>query len=184
MADKNAPIRADQVEKGDSLLYGSLTKGIENATVTKIDTVIRDHAYQPLTPSGKMVVNGIAASSYVSIHDDAAKSIIDIVTVGLSEQTIFHWWLAPYRMVCMGVSSSFCENKGGIVPWLQFGLGLAKFGEKQYFVVQILGLAVVFFVLNVFMVAETPFSSRFRLVGMAVVAAAFTKMRRQIGGKK
>ena len=64
---QRSPIRADQVQLGDSIQ----TSTPASTPVTKISTVQNQGLFMPLTQSGKIMVNGILASSYVSIQDDA-----------------------------------------------------------------------------------------------------------------
>ena len=102
----------------------------------------------PLTKSGTIVVNGIKASTYVSIFDDAP-SIVHLFgsVFRLSEQRLLHWWLSPYRLVCMTLSSDFCKddyNEEGIANWLVIGRHIAVTGERFSRKVQLVGLFVVF----------------------------------------
>ena len=123
------PMRADQLQVGDQLLSGS--------TITKISTISRKGAYMPLTPSGRILVEGQAASNYVSLLDYAPTiSNNPFLRLGMSEHFLMHAWMAPYRMVCFGLrqqhssSSYWCEqlqdeeqphSSDGILKWLLTG---------------------------------------------------------------
>jgi hypothetical protein len=60
--------------------------------------------YAPATESGKLLVSGVIASSYVSLMDE------DIVSSNM-QATLSHMALAPLRMVCTIGSFSICENE-------------------------------------------------------------------------
>ena len=171
------PIRADAVRVGDQLLKGSTSE--ESVPVTKIERMIRHGAYQPLTPSGFLVVNDIVASAYLSIQEDTPK-IVDLFEgfFSTSEQKLFHWWLAPYRTICLGVSSELCvydayllgkRNEEGILYWLLVGLRLAEIGEQQHWIVQWIGIFLVASMLGIFIIAETFFDCRWISATMLVV---------------
>ena len=134
----------------------------EYIEVTKVTSVVRNGAYLPLTPDGTIVVNGVLSSTYVSI--DHITPEITGRFLGLSQHNLFHWWLAPYRMVCLGISSKLYENdydeQDGIIYWLKFGETLAEFGEKQHPLLQFLGVTIVFAGLFVLVVAEYLICSR------------------------
>lgn len=176
LAGQENPVRADTVRVGDtliqSMLWGNHTgsrSSHENVRVTYINYITRKGAYQPLTPCGNIVVNEIAASAYVSIQH-VAPSIVGLSTASvMPQQMLFHWWLAPYRMFCMGLSTKLCEddyNDEGIIYWLGLGQSIAEFGDRQAFVVQVVGLAIFFAIFCPVMVVEAFFGVRLGLVGM------------------
>ena len=82
------------------------------------------------------------ASSYVSIVATAPNVVHQPLIDGwLSEHGLLHLWLTPYRMYCMGVSSQGCSlpaGEKGILKYLLFGETLAKFGNEQSFMVQVM----------------------------------------------
>jgi hypothetical protein len=94
-------VRADKIQAGDKLSSGQ--------TVTKVSTTKKQGLYMPLTVDGTIVVNGILASSYVSIMEEAPRTVHAALGYIKNEQNLLHWWLAPYRMMCMGVSSKICS---------------------------------------------------------------------------
>lgn len=154
--DTVSPVPANAVSVGDLLLR--YNNGIrEEVTVTDIKMITKQGAYLPLTSDGTIVVNDIAASAYVSIQPQAPKILGMIDAAFISEQTVFHWWLSPYRMICAGVSSTLCEsdyNEEGIIFWLSFGEWIAEFGEQQPVIVQWAGLVLVGSALAVMAFAE------------------------------
>ena len=139
------PIRADQIQVGDSLSVLTAEHEWHASTVTKIHLeVSRTGAYLPLTPEGRILVNGVLLSTYVSIQPKVP-NILRIF--GVTEQFLFHLWLVPYRMVCLGLSSSLCKNDydgtNGIAHWLNIGLRFAEFGERQSPPMQWMGVSLV-----------------------------------------
>ena len=165
VAGAKDPIRADIVTTGDALVR----VGAEAVLVTKVDKVLRKGAYLPLTPSGMIVVNGVAASTYVSIDDEAP----DIVQqFGISQQNLFHWWLTPYRMTCMGLSSKVCQEdfaENGIIHWLNFGEKFAMYGQQQHWIIQKIGVTILSLFLLVFVASEAVFGPKYGLPGSLVI---------------
>lgn len=131
--------RADQIEAGDLLV--SADQG--PVTVTAINTIMRKGIYMPLTQSGKVVVDGILSSCYVSIEEEAPNAIETSMAL-LSEETILHLWLSPIRMLCMGVSPAYCNsyNKEGILSWLDLGRSILRYAEQQSILVQVFLLGI------------------------------------------
>lgn len=127
-------VRADTVQVGDAMSTGG------GATiVTKLSSVEKKGLYMPLTPSGKIVVDGILASSYVSISEHAPNVVNHPLIHGwLSEDALLHLYLSPYRLYCMGLAPHGCQlPENGIIPYLQWGQQLAEFGNEQTFGMQI-----------------------------------------------
>jgi Hint module len=131
---KTDPVRADSLRVGDELLHQSMdTSAATPARITKIEIVLRQGLYQPLTKDGTIVVDGLQASTYVSVADLSPR----VVELGLnvfSEQSGFHLFMAPYHFVCTKISSELCvndhsEEENGINYYLAFGKRLLGFGE-------------------------------------------------------
>lgn len=170
MHGQRDPIRADTLQVGDQILV-AVDSRIANSdnnndnsssnnattiyeqqfattTITRIESVVRHGAYLPLTPSGTIVVNGIAASGYVSISHHAPSIVLDkfVTQIGISEHDMFHQWLTPYRVMCLYLvpDYSYCHYDGmftsqGILKWLSWGQDFAEFGNSQHPLLQILG---------------------------------------------
>jgi hypothetical protein len=134
--------RADLLQIGDRLFH---VESQNQVTVTDIQRAQKKGLYMPLTPSGEIVVNGVLASNYISISD-TAPGVVEHSQMffPMNEQTLSHWWMSPVRMLCMGVSSSFCSNgfegssayevkeeDKGILPWLLVGRHSAHVAEHQ-----------------------------------------------------
>ena len=135
--------RADNVKAGDTLLH---VEDQENVKVISVEKATKTGLYMPLTPSGTIVVNGLLASNYISISD-THPGVVEHSQMffPMNEQTLSHWWMSPARMLCMGVSSTFCsdgsesyssayevsEGDKGILPWLLMGRHFAHVAEHQ-----------------------------------------------------
>ena len=83
-----------------SLLYSELVIG----AFTDLEKLM------PLTADGSIIVDDVAASNYVSIDHEASNSVKTARGYVQNEHNLLHWWMAPYRMMCMGVSSRFCNT--------------------------------------------------------------------------
>jgi hypothetical protein len=157
---EHALIPAAEISVGDILVQSNVDSEQVHAAVTKIALVKNTGLYMPLTPSGTIVVNGISASAYVSL--DSPKVATDAKWLfGLSDPGLQHLWLAPHRMLCMGVSSKFCgtkedsnnfnTNDEGILNTLFHAKQLLEFAEEHgFFLRMVIGIPifVVFAVLN------------------------------------
>ena len=183
LAHRPAPVRADKLKKGDNLIFKCLAcESTEAATITMIKTVTQNGAYLPLTPDGTIVVNNIAASSYVSIDHNTPAIVSHF---GLSQHQLFHWWLSPYRMVCMGISSNLCLNDyagNRIIHWLNIGLYFAKFGEKRHKILQALGVTIVTLLLAILNVTELALGPRLGI--LVLLLLLFISVSRIIGLRK
>lgn len=178
---KDHPIRADSIQAGDMLLQVSPDAATPLSPVTKIDKVTRNGAYMPLTKDGHIVVDGVLASTYVSILDHAPAVITKYRNV-VTEDSLLHGWLAPYRMVCLGISTHLCQNdynEEGIAYWLAIGKYIASVGNDWGSVSQMVGLVVLGFFMAVFVALEallmflgtpTGFVSAVLLLGLALKA--------------
>jgi len=187
-------VRADAVKVGDVLLLsGSSSKFSEKATVTAIDTVTKPGAYMPLTPDGTIIVNGIQASAYVSIEDQAKKVTDNLAFYGFSEQNLNQWWLSPYRMLCMGVSSKFCSSNlnmviseeedaslVGILKPLLLGRSYAELvNDVGFFMHHLVGIPTVLF-LGFFVLVEKMFGPSMAPTALAaLVTLSFWRIRQK-----
>ena len=178
---QRSPIRADKVQVGDAVQ--TTTTGSNHVVVTKISMVQKRGLYMPLTPSGKIVVNGILSSSYVSIEDDAPAIVQHpLLQFWLSEHMLSHLWMAPFRMLCMGVSSKFCvehpRSEEGILDWLLTGQALAKWANNQSMIFQVPIGVLTFVALVGAFAAETVFGAAFAPLALLAVVALAVRRRR------
>jgi len=173
------PIRSASVQVGD-VLYGDQDARL---TVQKVESVVyQDGAYAPLTPSGQMFVNGIQASAYASLQKVRGEEYAELangVLMPISQQTVIHMHLALYRMVCLGISSSFCDNATKDVTgkplWVDWGMKLVDLADQQIVPVQVMMGIIYLLVVVPFYIMEVLFGSKFAPVVMFMAAfAAFT----------
>jgi hypothetical protein len=94
---KTRPIRSDSIQVGD-ILRGHNGSA---STVTKISTIKRSGLYNPLTPSGTIVVGGIAASAYNDLEKYVASQGGSMAAL-YANQDFMHLALSPFRLLCMG----------------------------------------------------------------------------------
>ncbi|CAB9510127.1 Hint module [Seminavis robusta] len=144
-------LQASKLRLND-ILYG---KGESEYVVTKLQHVTRRGAYLPLTKEGKVLVNGIVASAYVSIFDDAP-SVISLVTKVVSEETFFGLFVSPFRLICgkmsftdVCTSESMFDKETGIWHWLLWGQRLTISVDGANAVLQVVGVALALVVLAI-----------------------------------
>jgi hypothetical protein len=171
VADKVNPVRADSIKVGDVLRSASDA----DATVIKISNIQRKGVYAPLTPSGSVVVDGVLASSYISLQSNA-KEFVELqggITPGMSQHDYVHLGLSPFRLVCMGISSSLCSsyNEDGMPHYAAFGIKLNKWAHAQNVALQTLTLLAVILLSGVCMMLENTFSATY--APLVVFAAGF-----------
>ena len=110
------PVRADSVVVGDSL-QGKGGSG-SSMKVTKINKVERHGLYAPFTVEGTVVVDGVKASSYISLQ--AGNDFVELENgaslLGMTQHDYVHMGLSPMRLLCVGISSHYCstDNEAGM----------------------------------------------------------------------
>mmetsp|Transcript_27131 Transcript_27131/g.30017 ORF Transcript_27131/g.30017 Transcript_27131/m.30017 type:complete len:190 (+) Transcript_27131:2-571(+) len=120
---------------GDTLLFdkndnhrSNLSSSIRITSITSIP-IPKGGYMAPFTPSGKIVVNGIMASSFVDLFDDTTTKVL-LPFKKLSPQWIAHAFEFPHRMICSG-ASLFCGtetyDENGISNWVSKPLQLSQY---------------------------------------------------------
>jgi hypothetical protein len=124
-------IPASSVKEGNVLLNGSG----EHVTVVTIRNVQTSGFFAPFTPSGKIVVDNILASSFVAFEGEKAVSVVGI--------PISYQWLAqafefPHRLVChyLGQCSQESYNEHGISAWVALPLEFFEWALRQNLLVR------------------------------------------------
>ena len=184
---KYEAVRADEVKIGDILKFALPGSKASEAKVTKIGEVSKKGMYMPLTPSGSLVVNGLLASSYVSIREEAPSVVDSLWLFGMTEHNLLHWWLAPHRLMCLGINSKLCGNKKaggnrneeGIVNWLVFGKGLAEWANGLVSLIRVILLGVAILMLGVIVLLENVFGPALVPPVFAIVGADLLWKNRQ-----
>lgn len=148
---KKDPVPSQAIQVGDVLRIGDSQTG---STVTEIKNVDRKGIYAPLTTGGTLLVDGVAASSYIYLEENMSF---------VSDQYLLQLSLSPFRMLCQGVSSKFCDtssyNEDGMPYYVQYGLEILRWVLGGNFVTRAVGFAIVLLFLGFCQLAEGIFGS-------------------------
>jgi hypothetical protein len=143
--ETRGPVPAFAVLSGDRLKMADK----DVAEVTKITKVNRVGAFAPFTESGTIVVNGVLASSYVSLQDEQSGKF----ALGGFKAFPMHWLAhslqAPHRLICH-LNMNICANETytdeGISNWVYRPLLFSKWIVSQHPVVlALLSVPIVLF---------------------------------------
>jgi hypothetical protein len=116
--DNTGAIPASAVKIGDKVVMAS---GSVEAVVD-IKSVVRKGAFAPFTPSGTVVVNGVKASSFVSLQESSSVLVIGGVPTGLSYQWLAHTFELPHRVWCSYAGDCTTETYvEGVSVWVSSG---------------------------------------------------------------
>jgi len=124
-------VPAFAVSVGDRVLGA----GKNVAEVTKITKVTRAGAFAPFTESGTIVVNGVLASSYVSLQDDESGSFVIGGTKTFPMHWLSHSLQAPHRLIChlnMNICANETYTSSGISHWVYHPLLFSKWIIRQH----------------------------------------------------
>lgn len=175
LKDHSNPIRADSIKVGDEL------KGLDKTkVVSKLAHVQKQGLYAPFTPDGTLVVNGLKVSAYVSLQD-SAKEYLELqggAQLFLSQHQYVHIALSPFRLFCMGVSStSVCTHydENGLPHFVAFGIKLNEWVHSfQSKVVQALAYLVILIATGACFGIEMVFGPRFAPTAIVVLVGMFS----------
>jgi len=162
-ANTRVPVVAKSLKLGDKLLLAS----DENSScgITKITKIVKNGAYAPFTASGKLVVNGIVASSYVSLTGNS------YYLAGL----VSHHWLAhvlttPLRFFCKYGECNHTYNTDGV--WTSIPLDFVQsMLSKSSMFYQVLILIPLILINLSLMAIETMLTTSFGFFGVLTTAA-------------
>jgi len=170
---KRNPVRADSIKVHDALQG----QNNEAAPVTEVRKITRNGRYAPLTTGGSLVVNGIKASSYVTMQKDGVEFAMILGTpVPVSQHDIVHMTLSPLRMLCLGMSSGYCKshNDEGIQLFVSHGMKLVEHCEKwNSRLLQMFALVAYVVVLSLFLGVESIFGPTWAAWVVVGAATAF-----------
>ena len=198
VAGKVNPVAAGSVQVGDFLLRAAgphpencnnLENGNNPVAVHKIKTIVgKDGVFARLTPSGTIVVDGVEASTYVSLQkslkdgyvdDDGYPRLANGMVVPISQQVGIHMTTSMFRMICMGVTASACGgsdadngDRDGLLIWVDYGIMFATFAQERSVVVQWIMLIVALLFFAPIYVMEAAFGPRH--APLIVFALAFS----------
>lgn len=109
-------VPASFVKVGDRL---SAAK--EDVMVEKIQVVRRKGVYAPFTESGTIIVNGIVASSYITLQPGSGSLKISDIDTGMSVHQLSHYFQGFHRAACK-LRWSWCVNEKytneGVSTWV------------------------------------------------------------------
>ncbi|KAI2489007.1 hypothetical protein MHU86_25590 [Fragilaria crotonensis] len=125
---KDHSVPAGILKQGDTLLLpnGELT------TIRNIDTIDRRGMYAPFTLSGRVVVNGIVASSYVSMQPTSEYLLLGkSLSTPFTLQWLAHAFEAPHRLAYrLGIAREG-HTKQGVSLWVTVPLQFATWLVQQ-----------------------------------------------------
>jgi hypothetical protein len=174
------PIRADSIQVGDVLRSTTA----EGGKVTKIGTVTRTGLYAPLTPSGSVVVDGIVASSYISLQSSAMEyvELKGGISTGMSQQDYVHMGLSPLRLVCMGISSRLCaetkNNEYGMPYYAAFAVQVNQWAHSQNIFVQTLVLLAVPILTGICLLLENTFGPSWAPLAVLLIGVVYGMVKK------
>jgi len=131
---KKRAVPASMLKVGDSLLLSSSSD--ELVAIESIKTVKRVGAYAPFTASGTVVVNGIVASSYISMQKDSDVVVLGNFPTPLTYQWVAHVFETPHRLAYSIGYGMDGDNADGVSQWDPHGV--AQWIVKQNAIVMTL----------------------------------------------
>jgi hypothetical protein len=99
--------------------------------------VVRDGVYAPFTTSGTIMVSGVAASSYVTLHqENSSMLILGRWQLPLSIHWLCHTFQTPHRLVCFVMGTDYCRkvetyNADGISNWAEIPYFLFRWVQQN-----------------------------------------------------
>lgn len=90
------------------------------------------------SPSGTISVDGVKASSFVSLQNDSSVLTVAGISTGLSHQWVARTFEFPHRVWCTGVSTCISEkyDANGVSTWLTIPLAVFRWFVGQGAIVQ------------------------------------------------
>jgi len=115
ITNKKGAIPALLIEIGDELIDSQGKSDV----VIAISSAVRRGRFAPFTSSGKLIVDGITVSNYVSLQDSAFFTVGSVATP-FTHQWLAHTFMAPFRFYCSYISRCTVGryNKEGLSIWV------------------------------------------------------------------
>jgi hypothetical protein len=122
-------VPAGSLAIGDELV---LKDGKSSSAIVKIQTVVRNGAYAPFTESGKLVVSGVLASSFVSMEPESGNVVMFSIKFA-SHQWLAHVFQTPHRLyyTLFGSSNNESYTQEGLSHWVAGPLEAARWWTKH-----------------------------------------------------
>lgn len=132
-------VSKDQTKPASSLSLGDSvwTANGTEATVTRIQTVDRRGAFAPFTPSGSIFVNGVVASTFVSLQEGEAYLQLGVSTQ-FSHQWLAHLFETPHRLAFRLIGLEFVTDgnrSDGMSEWIYLPHQIATWLLHQHWMV-------------------------------------------------
>ena len=176
LADKTNPARADSVKVGDVLRSGE--SGVK---VQKIISVKRKGIYSPLTPGGTVVVDGIVASTYLSLQKGSSEHVQMQGGINtFSYQDFLHMALSPFRMFAMGISSKLANvyTDDGIPIYASRAMDFAQWANNQNILIQAVLMVAFVLIAGAFMLVENTFGPSMAPLAIVACTGAYAIMKK------
>lgn len=150
--------------------------------ITSIQPVHERGAYAPFTPSGKIVVNGILASSFVAMQEEE----LELFGWKLSHHWLAHAMQFPQRMICYH-TTTFCATEQydseGISFSVRRPLQLATWLLQQTGILRLFLISLVALTATTMTILET-FAWHPLLIAAAAMCIAAKRSKAQFAVKK
>jgi hypothetical protein len=149
--------------------------------------VVKAGLYAPLVPSGRLWVDGVLASSYIALQEEDKEYYSTLNgLIKIPHETFVHFYLSPFRVVCMGITDKPCQamNAKGMPLYIAWGIDAIHMAHSSTkTVAQLLFFMISSVFLSAFIVVEELFGARMGplIVFSLAVAYAFS---RKIKNKK
>ena len=151
-----------------------------------IKSVTREGVFAPFTPDGTLLVDGILASSYVSMDPGSPENVNVLNSMGImSQQDFVHIGLSPFRLICQGMPARFSEticrvndDDDGLPLYVSVALRLMRFFHQcQSIFIQSIFLTMVFSLTGTCFLAESAFGAKYAPTAVLVIASVWTLAR-------
>lgn len=171
-------VPASTLEQGDKLVDGSSG---DELIIQSIRTIQAQGFFAPFTSSGKIVVNGILASSFVAMDEKDTANLSIIAGLELSHQWLAHTFEFPHRLMCHYLTQCSKESYtvDGISTWVATPLKITQWVLEQNTMVRSSLLAVGVTVLALFAALETLFLYPVLALGAAAVGVCYRRRQSQ-----
>ena len=138
VANKKYPIPASAIAVGDILMSSRTDpKNNENDIVTQMVSITKPGYIAPFTMSGKVLVNHVMASSYVTLLEEQSTEYLELFGIPIiSHHDGIHMYTAPYRFLCgtlrlCGTGQSRNELEGSFTPYIQLGVMIRQWNIQM-----------------------------------------------------
>eukprot|EP00545_Synedropsis_sp_CCMP1620_P000254 CAMPEP_0119014014 /NCGR_PEP_ID=MMETSP1176-20130426/9307_1 /TAXON_ID=265551 /ORGANISM="Synedropsis recta cf, Strain CCMP1620" /LENGTH=957 /DNA_ID=CAMNT_0006967147 /DNA_START=13 /DNA_END=2886 /DNA_ORIENTATION=- len=169
-------IPAALISVGDKLMTPNAQSSV---TVETIKDITSRGVFAPFTPSGKVVVDGILASSFVALGE--ASPVVAFLGIEFSHHWVAHSFEFPHRVVCHYLKSCPIESytEEGISTWVAHPKEVGLWLLDQNFLVRGIIGSIFVGILAVFNVMEMMLFHPAVLMG-----GLFFVWKLRAGGKK